>query len=68
MVSTTIFREEQAPPLRKILCDSANAKPYKHTQTLALRKVMHEAIHIIRIVRFFKVNVGAVVMMYSRKY
>ena len=31
-----------------------DAKPTEHTQTLALRKVMHEAIHIIRIVRFLR--------------
>ena len=31
-----------------------DAKPTKHTQTLALRKVMHEAIRIIRIELFLK--------------
>ena len=33
-----MFREGQAPRPTKSEWDSSNAKPYKHTQTLALQK------------------------------
>ncbi|CBL33708.1 hypothetical protein ES1_05890 [[Eubacterium] siraeum V10Sc8a] len=35
----SVQREGQAHSPTKSECDSSNAKPYKHTQTLALRKV-----------------------------
>lgn len=35
----SVRREGQAHSPTKSECDSSNAKPYKHTQTLALRKV-----------------------------
>ena len=48
-------------PLRKARCDSADAKPYKHTQTLALRKASGivqmqnwQSVHMARVLAIFE--------------